>query len=392
MLRILFLSGLYSTPRAPWMGVGNARILHEMRQHATIKVVAPIPHQFPPIRLTARARELGELPVMDTDDDGSTLHHLRRLHVPRLHSLQAALYATSVAVPLRRIVRQFRPDVLLSAWAYPDGTAAVALGKWLELPTVVRTMGSDINDFAQKPRRRPQIRWAMRHADCVIAVSEALGAELEKLGVSPGRIAVIPTGVDLAKFHPVARADVRRELELPEGPLILVPSRLSREKGIHFFLEALARLDPNTHGVLVGDGQEEDPLRAQAAQLGIAARVHFAGFQPEARMKLYYSAADLTCLPSTEEGWPDVLMESLACGCPVVASRVGGVPEIVRLTGDGATVPPADPPALAAALAASLARAWDRGATADKMREHTIQRTARRYYETCANLATRGSG
>jgi teichuronic acid biosynthesis glycosyltransferase TuaC len=392
MLRILFVSGIYSTPRAPWLGVANARILHAMREHATIKVVAPVPCHFPPLFSTERAREIAQLPVLDFDDDGSVLHHLRRLYIPGLHSLQAGLYAASVALPLRRIVAEFRPDVLLSAWAYPDGTAAVALAKWLGLPSVVRAMGTDINDFAQKPRRRPQIAWAMRNAGCVIAPSAALGAEIEKLGVARERIAVIPTGVDLGKFHPVDRATARRELDLPEGPLVLVPSRLSREKGIRYFLEAFPRLDPTALGILLGDGQEEDSLRAQAARLGITARIRFAGFQPEARMKLYYSAADVTCLPSTDEGWPNVLMESLACGCPVVASEVGGVPDIIALTGDGATVPPADPGALGTALVASLARVWDRDAIAAKMGGHTIQRTAWRYYETCAALAGRRPG
>jgi glycosyltransferase involved in cell wall biosynthesis len=392
MLRILFLSGLYSTPRAPRAGVGNAQILHAMRQYAAIKVVAPVPCCVPPTLSSGSARELAHLPVLDFDDDGSVLHHPRRLHIPGLHSLQAGLYAASVALPLRRIVGQFRPDVLLSAWAYPDGTAAVVLGKWLGLPSVVRAMGSDINDFAQKPRRRPQIRWAMRNADRVIAVSAALGAEIEKLGVARERIAVIPSGVDLRAFHPVDRAMARRELDMPEGPLVVVPSRLSREKGIHYFLDAFPRLGPTALAVLVGDGQEEDSLRAQAARLGITAQVRFAGFQPEARMKLYYSAADVTCLPSTEEGWPSVLVESLACGCPVVASNVGGVPEIIALTGDGATVPPRDPGALATALAASLARVWDRDATAAKMREHTLQRTAWCYCETCAALVDRAPG
>ena len=382
-LRILFLSGLYSTPRVPWLGIPNARILHAMRRNATIQVVAPIPWSVVAPKPGTPAHQLLEVPRIDVDDDGSPLYHPRRLYVPRAHFLHAGLYLASIALPVRNLVRQFRPDVLLTAWAYPDATAATVLARCLGLPSVVRVMGSDVNEFAQHALRRPQISWALRHADRVIAVSQALGFEVEKLGVQRDHIVIVPTGVDPSRFHPVDRTSARQELGLPQGALILVPSRLSAEKGIHHFLDAFSLLPASTHAVVVGDGNERESLCAQASRLGVGERVHFVGFQPEARMRLYYSAADVTCLPSTEEGWPNVLMESFACGCPVVASRVGGVPEIVALTGDGLTVPPSDPAALRAALADALARTWNRESTANKMLGHTIENTAAQYLETC---------
>jgi teichuronic acid biosynthesis glycosyltransferase TuaC len=386
MLRILFLSGLYSTPRAPWLGLPNARIVHELRSHAAVKVVAPLPYYPGLLRSKPHIRALSEIPALDEDDDGSIVHRPRRLHVPGLYAAQAALYFASVALPVRRVVGDFRPDVVLSAWAYPDGTTAVALAGWLGLPCVVRTMGSDINDWAQKSGRRFQIRWALRRADRVIAVSAALGREVEKLGVSRGRIRVIPTGVDPELFYPMDRSEARVELGLGEQrPLIVVPSRLSREKGVHYFLEALKRLDPSVMSIVVGDGDQQHALRSQAERLGITDRVLFAGFQPQERMRLYYAAADVTCLASTEEGWPNVLVESLACGCPVVASDVGGVHEIIALTGDGILVPPADPERLCTALQDALSRVWNRQATVDRMREHTIRITAERYLQTCAS-------
>jgi glycosyltransferase involved in cell wall biosynthesis len=135
--------------------------------------------------------------------------------------------------------------------------------------------------------------------------------------------------------------------------------------------------------LLVGDGAEKEALAAQAARLGIADRVRFEGWQPEGRMHLYYSAADLACLPSLSEGWPDAVMESFACGCPVVASRVGGVPDIVALTGAGILVQRADAGALAAGLSEGLARPWRRDETAQIMQQHTLARTAERYLATC---------
>jgi glycosyltransferase involved in cell wall biosynthesis len=304
--------------------------------------------------------------------------------------LQAALYTASLYWPLRREIRRFQPDVLLSAWAYPDGTAAAAFGQIFDLPTVCRVMGTDINDFTKRADRRPQIALAFRHTDRVIAVSQALGDVVASLGVDRDKIVQIPTGVDTERFHAVDRISARDELGLPlEAPLIAVPSRLSPEKGIHHLLAALPRMRSNVHVVLVGDGDQRAELEEQTARLGLGTRVHFAGYQLEHRMKLFYSAADLTCLPSLEEGWPDALMEAFACGCPVVASDVGGVADIIELTGAGLLAPPGDPEGLSRVLGEALERDWDREATAAQMQNHTLAATAERYVETCASAAAR---
>jgi teichuronic acid biosynthesis glycosyltransferase TuaC len=390
-MRILFLSSLYRSPSQPQRSIGNARILRAMRAHAEIRVMVPLP--WYPSALAQRfpqLRAIADVPDVEIDDDdGTEILHPRTMHLPRFgRPLYAVLYGASMLAPIRAEVRRFKPDALLSAWAYPDGTAAVALGKILGLPTAVRVMGTDINDYTKNPWRRPQIAWAMRNTGRVIAVSKALAGEVESLGVDPGRIAVIPTGVDTSRFHPHDRREARKALGLPDGQIIVVPGRLSPEKGVHHFLDALAKLDPTVCGVLVGDGAQAAELREQAARLGLTGRVRFEGYQPEARMPLYYSAADLSCLASLEEGWPDALMESFACGCPVVASHVGGVPDIIALTGAGFTAPPGDAEGLAKKLAEGLARGWDRSATAETMRSYTLDRTAREYVETLRRAAS----
>jgi teichuronic acid biosynthesis glycosyltransferase TuaC len=389
-MRILFLSSLYSTPALPDRSPGNTRILQAMRAYAEISVMAPVPY-YPAalVRKRPALRALAEAPLSEVvGEDSPPVLHPRTLHVPfRGRRFYAGLFAASVFVPLAREARRFRPDVLLSAWAYPDGTAAVLLARLLGLPSVVRAMGSDINDHAHRPGKRGQIAWAMRSATRVVAVSAALGDAVAGLGVPKERIVTIPTGVDGRRFHPRDRAAARAEIGV-SGRCLLVPGRLAREKGIDVLLHALAGLERSDVTLLLaGEGPERPRLAALAAALGITARVRFEGFQPEARMPVYYAAADLVCLPSREEGWPDALMESLACGCPFVASDVGGVPEIRDLTGDGIVVPPNDPRALAAALAGALTRDWDRIAIAARMAPHSLDATARRYVAACAEAA-----
>ena len=302
-------------------------------------------------------------------------------------ALYPSLYGSSIFAAVRSEVRRFRPDVILTAWAFPDGVAAVAIGKLLGVPTVMRVMGSDINAFALEPARRPQIAWALRRATRVIAVSRALrGACVEVLapGESTLHIDVIPTGVDASVFHPADRAECRAALGLdPERFIVVVPARLSPEKGIHHFLQAFASL-PADVAVLVGDGPDAARLEALARDLGIRERVVFAGHQSEAQMRAYYSAADLVCLPSTEEGWPNVLLESFACGCPWVASDVGGVPELLSLTRGGLLARPSDPEDLAAKLREAKTSAWDRKAISESTRAWSLSRTAERYLASCA--------
>jgi glycosyltransferase involved in cell wall biosynthesis len=324
--------------------------------------------------------------LVETDGTGSLILHPRTFHVPgAMRFLNAAFFGLSMVPTFHVQVKSFRPDVILAPWVYPDGTAMVALGKLWGVPVVVRAMGTDINEAARMPGRRTQVRWALNQAGGIVAVSRALAQGMVDLGVASERISVIPTGVDHTIFHPRDRVESRQVLSLPEGPLVLVASRLSPEKGLLDLLQAMAAVVKEFpfHLVLVGEGGQRVRLEDEVKRRGLGAHVRFEGFQEESRMPLYYSAADLSCLPSHREGWPDAIMESLACGCPVVATNVGGVPEMLSLTSGGSLVPPASPDELALALRQALHRPWNREEIARAMSPYTIEDTARRYLQVC---------
>ena len=378
-MKLLFLSSLCSTPLLPNLSPGNARILRALRGLADCRVIIPVP-LFP-------ARN--DIPSVEIGLDGSPILHPRTFHIPGVaRFLNAVFYTMSVAPLVHAEVARFRPDVILAPWAFPDGTAAVALGKATGVPVVVRTMGSDINQVARMRGRRAQVRWTLCHADRVVAVSRALGQAIAALGVPDEKIAVVPTGVESAIFHPHDRNQARATLGLAPGPLVLVAARLSAEKGLLHLLAAMSQAHCAFRLVLVGDGAQRRELEQEVQRRGLRDRVRFDGFQPETRLPLYYSAADLFCLPSLAEGWPDVLMESFACGCPAVASAVGGVPDIMALANAGITVPPARPEDLAHALDEALARDWDRPAIARTMDSHSIAATAHQYLEVCQDAAS----
>jgi glycosyltransferase involved in cell wall biosynthesis len=212
------------------------------------------------------------------------------------------------------------------------------------------------------------LRRAVLRADFVITVSEALRDLAVGFGVDPGRVAVVGNGIDLLKFRPLPRARARMDLGLPADAKLLVSvGTLVERKGFHRVIECLPELlkrHPDLHYLVVGgagpEGDMSQMLREQVARLGLLERVHFLGpFEPE-RLRLPLSAADVFVLATSYEGWANVFLEAMACGLPVVTTRVGGNAQVVCDERFGTLVPFGDGSALARALDSALGRDWPR--------------------------------
>jgi glycosyltransferase involved in cell wall biosynthesis len=203
------------------------------------------------------------------------------------------------------------------------------------------------------------MHWAANRAAANIAVSRALADIVVGWGVDPSRVHVLRNGVDGDAFLPVPRETARAELSVRGSPVLLTVGNLVRLKRQEIAIETLAALTGEfPRGVLlvVGQGSELASLRGHAQRLGVADRVRFVGSVAQSSLPTYYGAADLMLLPSEREGWPNVVLESLACGTPVVASNVGGLPEILRDPSLGALVDPASRGGFVEAAAAILRR------------------------------------
>jgi glycosyltransferase involved in cell wall biosynthesis len=260
------------------------------------------------------------------------------------------MYAASLAPEAVRW--RGKVDVVLGSWAYPDGFAAILLARALGVPVVVKLHGSDVNVIAQLPGPRRLMQWLLPRANRVVAVSRALADEIAGLGVPRERIALVMNGVDGELFRPRDRAAARAELGLDAaGPLLVYAGNLKASKGVldlvAAFEQAAAR-HPTLRLAVVGGGDERAALDAAAARLG--GRLIVAGGRPLAEMPVWMAASDALVLPSWNEGTPNVVLEALACGRRVVATTVGGIPDLVTGPELGELVPPRDPAALAAAL------------------------------------------
>jgi teichuronic acid biosynthesis glycosyltransferase TuaC len=224
-------------------------------------------------------------------------------------------------------------DVIDAHFFYPDGVAAVMIGRELGIPVVVSARGSDISLMPEFMLPRRWITWAARHADGLITVAAALRDRLVTLGIDADRISVLRNGVDLERFHPSTSTDLRERLGLGSRALLSV-GNLIELKGHHLVIEALREL-PETTLMIIGEGPERGALERLAHRLGVADRVRFLGLIAQADLPGYYAAADALVLASSREGWANVLLEAMACGTPVVATRVWGTPEVVAAPAAG---------------------------------------------------------
>jgi glycosyltransferase involved in cell wall biosynthesis len=248
-------------------------------------------------------------------------------------------------------------------YAYPDGKAGLLIGRALSIPTIVSARGSDINRFPQFALIRPQIRATLRKAAGRIAVSQALRIAMLEVAGEECDVCVIGNGLDPERFFPIAQSEARRELGLrAEGRIVVSVAALLPVKGQELLLRAFGQLVsrfPDLQLYLIGEGGSRRRLELLAESLGMSDRVHLPGSCPNERLHYWYAAADLSCLASSREGWPNVLLESLACGTPVVATKVWGTPEVISLPDYGILVEQRAE-ALAAGIEAALTREWNR--------------------------------
>jgi len=356
-MRVLVLTKLFPNAAEPLSAPFNRQQLGALGRRCDVEVLATVPW-FPGSRAAAKLTGRAPPPEVPRSEriEGLAIEHPRTLYLPRYgHALSASFYALSVLPSVLR--RRARFDVLLGSWAYPDGVATVALGQVLGLPVVVKLHGSDIDLLAKRPMLRWQLARALPRASRVVAVSRALADGAAALGVERDRIDVVPNGVDSAQFRPRARHDARTALgHGADGRRwILYVGRLHEDKGLLDLAAAfamLAAIHPEAALVVVGEGPARGALETALAPLGD--RAMLVGARPFGEIPLWMAAADLVTLPSRHEGTPNVLIEALACGRRVVATEVGGIPDLVSRPELGALVPPGDVPALAAALGAAL--------------------------------------
>ena len=368
-VRTLLFSTLYPSSVRPGHGIFVETRLRELLKSGKVetRVVAPVPWFYSTDPRHGERARMAATPARETRL-GIDVLHPRYPVIPKVGmSLAPILLALASLGTLRRVIAEgFDFDVIDAHYYYPDGVAAAWLGRHLGKPVTVTARGTDVNLIANYRWPRKMLQWAERHVDASIGVSAALVERMRAMAFDPQRLHVMRNGVDLERFRPMPQNQARANLAIAGSPVLLSVGNLVENKGHHLAIEALAELQrdfPDATLVIVGEGCERSRLETLIQQLNLQARVVLAGVQPNEGLFRWYSAADILMLCSSREGWPNVLLESMACGTPVVAAAVGGVPEVVAQPGAGRLVVRRDGKAFAASIAEMLSVGIDRAAT-----------------------------
>ncbi len=362
-MKILFLSSVFPNAIETSLGCFNDSLVRALAMEHQVEVVSPIPwvNLVKGYRRGVRACLYRRI----ADPAGFGISYVPFLYTPKIfRRWYGGFYWSSIAGTVRSLIRTQRPELIIGYWAYPDGDAAVRIGRLVGAPSCVIIGGSDVLLVTRKPSRRRRVQKVLEATDAVITVNDDLKNAVVRLGIRASKVLVWHQGIDVGRFRPGDRQLARQQLGIAvPGRVIVWVGRMVPVKGLDVLLRSCAILQNQAidfHLYLVGDGPLKQTLVTETRDCGLSPHVTFVGPKLHDELPDWYRAADLTVLPSRSEGLPNVLRESLACGTPFVASNVGGISEI----GDDSCrilVPPEDPEALARAIQRELSRRGSAG-------------------------------
>jgi glycosyltransferase involved in cell wall biosynthesis len=355
MLRIAVVTRYFPSSAEPWQGRSLYQTLRVLAHEADIRVFYSNANY--PSFLKPRSRRYDKLDA-SYDSPGVKASYF---NYPALPLLSRPFNGWMAAHALLPRVHDFAPDLIFSCFLYPDGYAALKIGKTLAVPVVAMSIGSDINRIGD-PISYMLTRAVLRKADFLVTVSSDLRNKAIAMGASAEKTRTVVNGCDLSVFHVRDRLEARRALGIdPASEAILYVGRMDVKKGLRELVEAAASLRPGRpklHVYLIGEGPDWSLLQSAIQANNAAGYIHALPGCAFDEVAVWMAAADLVTLPSYMEGCPNVVLEALASGRPVVATNVGGIPEILSEK-CGRLVPSRDDGALAQALASVLDRTWD---------------------------------
>ena len=363
-MKLLFVSNLFPDAGAPVRGLDNATLLHTLCRHRGYEVRVIAPRSVLPVAFPWRRRTRWE--SRPVDDELEALY-VPTPYIPRFGSRwNDRLMRRALSGPFSACLDQFRPGAVLASWLFPDGCAVSSLCRERRVPLVLITQGSDTHQYLEDPVRRVKIVASIDAAAAVICRSADLAARLAAAGVPGDKLRIVYNGVDRSTFFRGDRPAARRTLGIdPEEPALLFVGNLLPVKDPLFLLRAHARLNEIRRGAglrparlrLIGEGPLAATIQRETERLGSSGAVDLLGRLAPAEVALWMNASDAFCLSSVNEGFPNVLLEAMACGLPVVSTDVGGIRERIMPSGGGTLVSRGDLEGYVAALSVALSPA-----------------------------------
>lgn len=361
-MKIQIITNLYPLPWEPNRAAFNRQQFDHLAKRCSVRITVLIGWIASLGKSLRNAPEPTESRLQNTD---IPISYLRYFYVPAIGRFTHAITLALALATVRAAIKKQEPDCLLLSWAFPDGVAGMWLAQSLGIPAVIKVHGSDVNLHAQHRLRAMQIRWAMNKAAAVISVSQALADRLVEIGVQKEKIKTIYNGVNHSVFYPQDMEACREELGIkPDKTLVLFIGNLKQEKGCVDLVKAfvaIAGQAPDLDLYYIGSGKEKQAILEHAKNESLEGRVTLLGSMGHSDLRKWINASTLVALPSYNEGVPNVLLEAMTCGKPVLASRVGGIPEVVQKEA-GILVEARDIEGLGAGMLAAISKDWDSSA------------------------------
>jgi len=354
-MKIAVVTPYFPSSAEPWQGRSAYQTLRLIAREADVQVF--FPYAAYPSFLKTRSWGYGKLDHSYSPPDVKVDY----LSFPALPLVSRPFNGWMAARALLPHVRSFAPDLIFSFFLYPDGYAALKIGQTLGVPVVVMGIGSDIHNIGDRISAM-HTRKVLREIDFLVTVSGDLRNRALGMGAKAKKSRPVVNGCDLSVFHPRDRLQAREKLEIDSDvEAVVYIGRMDVRKGLRELVQAAASLRTQRtrmHVYLVGEGPDRPEIEGAIQASDAAGYIHMLPGCAFDDVAVWMAAADLVTLPSYMEGCPNVVLEALACGRPVVATQVGGIPEILSAE-CGRLVPPRDARSLASALAEVLDYPWD---------------------------------
>jgi teichuronic acid biosynthesis glycosyltransferase TuaC len=377
-IRIALVTNFFPNSEQPYRGASTYQLVRRLAALADIDVICPLPRY--PEWLQPRSFDHRQVNLDYSLPD----INVKYVEFPAVPIVTRALNGKICASHLLSHIRSLAPDLILNYWLYPQGYAAVEIGAKLGIPAIVGSIGSDLNAIPDLVTRF-FTRLTLQRATLVVTKSDDLRREAIRLGSDPTKTYAVLNGCDTTIFRISDRLQARTELNVSaQQQLIVYVGRLARTKGLLELVEAfsiLCRRNRSVQLALIGDGPDQSVITECTQRLLVAEHVRFVSPQSSWGISRWLAAATLLALPSYFEGCPNVVLEATSCGRPVVATRVGGIPEIVDERCAVLTAP-RDVAGLARALEIALDRDWNENEIANHFRR-SWEDMARELYDVC---------
>lgn len=385
-MNILFISSQFPNPAEKNKGVFSLQIVKELDEFANLRVIAPVASMgvFRFLDRFKKYKTNFEIPAYQAIGNIETYHPPYNA-IPKMGFIHHLSIYKVLKPLIEKLNRERKIDVVNCHWIFPDGVAVHQVCQELGLPLMLTALGTDLNYYATLKLRKKNITKALLGADKVSVLSKSMYEKCRSTGVSPQKLVIIPNGVDLAKFYIIDRPAARRKINLDETTkMILFVGSLVPVKSVDCLLQAFAHFlnkykKSDFTLYLVGSGFLLANLKKMAKQLNLSSDVKFVGTVTHSDLLFWMNAADCLCLPSLSEGHPNVMMEALACGTPVVASAVGSIPDFIN-TQNGMTTKPTDPRDIFEKLDACLKTYYDRKKIRGTLQHHDWKDCAKQYF------------